>query len=496
MHPPRLGPICLVSILLCASVLAFIKVDSTPYFLRDNEGYTAYWNLSYSIKVDDMELRLVVGPAETSWGTGTKVMNWGGEIVSVMIDDDELMRRSSFGDYLSNDPIARLSFIGIGGLVSPYNAPMGINPPDAPSATLTWQSTGEEDRAAWTSTYRYSPGDTMAWLNRTFVLNSTLQVDCDYEVTSEYQALQQRITVTNGDAEQYLPFPVETSFCLGTRLKGRGIRLPNMTLAQDNYLAYPRPLPLEWYNGTLGRYDVPAVMWDQSEFPGMLYVEFDAATGDWWGVCTITTYAYDMKGGVGIKLISSDMPSGFRPYCIFVSGPEDHVTFGFKPFDQAGPYDDFVPVKLAPRQSVSVELLWFFPEPKGETMSMTDFEEWAQAAISISEFSDRRAQAEKKLQEANDLAAAGEVDEAVERATSSMRILQELGVLSDAVLEEGRKVNATILAWKAAAARAAPQPERGSRASLLYSSLLVIFLIVGLAGWLYFVKPRRSGSEG
>jgi len=487
--------LCLLLVPFPDAAFAFISIERMPYSLGDLKGFTSYWNESYLLTVDDMQLRLVTGTAEVSSGTGVETIAWDPEIVSIKIDDEEIMRRIAIinADYIDNDPLTRLPFLGIGGLVPSYNYVKRQTPLFPPPATMAWTDNGDAGLLGWTSTYRYEPGDGMLWLNRTFILNSSLDVECRFQVASDYTAVEQQIKVTNGEVAQYLPFPVESAFSLGSRLKARGISLPNMTLSPDRYSTYPRDtLPSAWYNESTGIFTLPGVMWEEQDLPGMLYVEFDVADRDWFGVCAITTYSFEAKMGVGVKIVSADMPRGFRPYCIFVSGESDHVIIGFKPFEVAGPYDDFTPLTLAPHESVSLDLLWFFPQAKGDTMSVSDLTEFAESALSVSDFHANRTNAEALLAQANELAAEGRVEEAIEKAELAVGVYGNLGALSDALFEEGSKINATINTWRSAAANPAPHPDKGSRATIVLTTGLVLSLILVVAAWIYLIEPRRQ----
>ncbi len=486
--------LCLILLPFPDAAFAFIRVERTPCSLADLKGFTSYWNDSYILTIDDMKLRLVTGIAQVSRGTSIEKLIWDPEIVSVMIDDEEIMRRASIAnrDYIDNDPLTRLPFLGIGGLASPYNYAKGILPYSPPPATIRWNDAGEGGLLSWKSQYSYSPGDAILWLNRTFILNSSLDVECSYWVTSDYTAIQQQIKVTNGELSQCLPFPLETAFSLGDALSGKAISLPNMTLSPERYLTYPRDaLPEAWYNESFGAFILPEKMWKGEELPGMLYVEFDLADRDWFGMCALTSYSFQPRIGVGVKIISTDMPSGFRPYCIFVSGEDDHVIIGFKPFDVPGPYGDFVPATLAPRETVSLDLVWFFPQAEEDTMSISDLTRWGDSALSVLAFHANRTRAEELLDQANDLAREGKVDDAIEKAQAAVGIYRILGNLSDALFEEARKVNATISTWRSAAAKRTPHPEKGSRLAILVSTTLVLSLILALAAWIYVIEPRR-----
>ncbi len=489
--------LCLILVPFPDAAFAFISIERMPYSLRDLEGFTSYWNESYLLTVDDMQLRLVAGTAEVSSGTAVGRVNWDPEIVSVKIDGEEIMRRVAIvnADYIDNDPLIRLPFLGIGGLVPSYNYVKGQSPPSSPPADMAWTDIGERGLLGWTSAYRYEPGDVMLWLNRTFILNSSLGVECRFQVASEYTAIEQQIKVTNGEAAQYLPFPMESAFSLGSRLKARGISLPNMTLSSDRYFTYPRDaLPSSWYNESTGIFTLPGEMWDEPDLPGMLYVEFDIAERDWFGMCALTTYGLQTKMGVGVKVVSADMPKGFRPYCIFVSGESDHLIIGFKPFEVAGVYDDFMPLTLAPHESVSLDLLWFFPQAKGDTMSISDLAEFGNSTLTVSDFHANRTKAEVLFAQANELAAEGRVEEAIEKAEIAIGVYEDLGVLSDALFEEGSKINATIHTWRNAAANPTPHPDRGSRAGILFTTAAVLSLIVAVAVWVYFIEPRRASK--
>lgn len=489
--------LCLILVPFPDAAFAFISIERMPYSLRDLKGFTSYWNESYLLTIDDMQLQLVAGGAEVSGGTAIERVTWDPEIVSVKIDDEEIMRRTAIinADYIDNDPITRLPFLGIGGLVPSYNYVRRQVPLSPPNADLTWTDTGDGGLLGWTSAYRYDPGDAILWLNRTFVLNSSLDVECSFRVASEYTAIEQQIMVTNGETAQYLPFPLESAFSLGTRLKGRGISLPNMTLSPDRYFTYPRDaLPSAWYNESSGIYSLPEKMWEEGDLPGMLYVEFDVADRDWFGMCTLTSYSFETKMGIGVKVVSADMPKGFRPYCIFVSGESDYVLIGFKPFETQGPYDAFAPLTLAPQESVSLDILWFFPQAAGDTMSISDLEKFGESALSVSGFHAKRTSAEALFAQANELAAEGRVDEAIEKAELAVGVYKDLGALSDALFEEGRKINATIVTWRSAAANPAPHPDKGSRATILFTTGIVLSMIVVVAVWIYLVQPRRSSK--
>lgn len=476
--------------------LAFIDIQRMPYSLCDTNGGTVYWNDSYSITVGDLQIQMVVGDAQISGKGGIETINWDPEIVSIKIEDEEVMRRTGLMGFIKNDPLVQMPFLGIGGLVSPINFVKKVNPLGAPPTTLTWISQGDDGRVAWTSSYSYSEGDKVLWLNRTFVLNSSLHIECEFEAADDYQALEQRITITNGETGQYLPFPLETAFSLGTKLQGRGISLPNMTLSPEQYFTYPAALlPPGWFNISTLAFELPDRMWKEEDLPGMLYVEFDLDSRNWFGMATVTELPYEMKVGVGVKVISTHNLEQLRPYFILVSGPGDHVVFGFKPFDVAGRYDKFHPLKLDPSESISMDLLWFFPETGEDAMSLLDLEAFAEDTITVSDFLDLRREAEQLFEEANIYAAEGSVQKAVDKAQMSITIYEELGDLSDVMFEEGRKINATINGWVSAAADSIPHPDKGGRSGIVYSLLLVLCLILVLVAWIYVIEPRRSRAE-
>ncbi len=485
-------------VLLPVPASSFIRIESMPYTLLGEDVATIYWEDSYRITVDDMQVQLVYGSAQISGeGMGVKTINWDPEIVSILLEDDEIMRRTGIGEVIVDDPIARMPFLGIGGVVSPTNGIMGIEPLDAPESSLTWDSQGEDGLVRWRTSFEYSAGDRLSWLNRTFALNASILVDCEYEMTSEYRALSQKVTVTNGNLTQRLPFPLESSFSLGSNLKERAISLPDMNLTPDRYFIYPeRSPPPEWHNETLGGLRLPAEMWEEDELPGMIYVEFDLPSDrNWYGMSTVTDIIFDLQAGAGVKVISTEGMNGFRPYCILVSGPSDHVLFGFKPFESQGAYDKFVPLRLGPGESVSLDLLWFFPEPEEESMSVEVFESFAQDALSVSDFHSQTREAANLFGEANDLAAEGRIDEALEKADLSLGIYAELGRLSSSMFEEGRTINATKHAWITAAAQAEPHTEREGRPAIYYSTIPVLIIILVLLAWIYVIEPRRAHRE-
>jgi hypothetical protein len=482
-----------------ASVPGFCYVDiqKMPYSLVDDQGGTLYWDESYLITVDEVELRIVLGEAEISGPLGTGTINWDPEILSINLEGDEIMRRLSILDFLEDDPIVRMPFLGLGGLVSPHNYVMGLSPRDPVSSTLTWISEGEDGVVAWKTTQEYSAGDQILWLNRTFLLNSSLSVECEFRITTGYRAIEQVIRVTNGNQEQELPFPLETSFSLGRNLEGSGISLPDMVLSPERYFTYPaEELPADWLDASSGLYELPELMWKEDELPGMLYLEFDLAQDRrWFGVGTVTELSYELKAGVGVKVISTDGLGDFRPYCIFISGPEDHVVFGFKPAASTGPYDDFQALTIGAGETASLDVLWSFPETLEDTMNISDLEEFARATITVAEFHGQVKEAEQLFKDANALAAEGRVEDAILKAQESFGIYRDLQNLSAIMINEAQKVNGTVETWESAAADPDPVLDKGSRAGIFYSILLVVCLMLALAGWVYVIKPRRTSSE-
>ena len=494
----RAVPILLAIIIISPlPVLAFTKIESMPYSIVNRDGATIYWNESYRITIDDMEIRMVLGPAHTTYGGQPLVINWDPEIVSVIVEGEDVMRREAFGSGVENDPISNMPFLGIGGLVSPQNLLTGTEPIDVPQITFDWVNEGGDGMVSWATSYQYQPGDRILWLNRTYVLNATLDVECQYRLASEYQAIQQTITVTNGETEQYLPFPLESAFSLGSKLVERGINLPEMMLEPDRYLTYPAETPpAHWYNDSLGGYEIPPAMWEEEVLPGMLYVEFDLeGERDWYGVSTNTTLTFELLSGVGIKVLSTDGMDGLRPYCIFFSGPGDHVLMGFKPFEEAGPYGDFAPMKLGAGREVSLEILWFFPEPVDGEMSPSILGDFGKSAISVSEFHSLHGQAGSLFESANQLAREGKITEAIEKANQSIEVLKPLGELSSAVEEEARTINATINTWHSASTEPTRHSEREGRPAMIYSILVIVVLILAMAAYIYLVEPRLSSAE-
>jgi len=487
----------LALILLPAPGLAFVKIEKMPFSLRSMGGQTLWWNESYQITVGDLELQLVNGPGQLSSSSGVTTLNWDPEIVSIKNGDQEIMRRTGLGDFVRDDPLVTTPFLGLGGVVAPYNYARGLTPRGSPEATLTWLDKGDNGRVAWEVSYKYSPGDEIFWLNKTFVLNTSLQVSCHYELADGYPAIEQRVTIENGNAAQYLPFPLETSFSLGTKLQGKVISLPNMTLPPRRYLSYPKALPPStWFNASRLSYVLPDSMWKEDELPGMLYVEFDTDSRDWFGMTAITELSYQMKAAVGVKIVSSEGFDPYRPYCVFVSGSGDHVIFGLKPYSAPGRYDDFEPRTLNPGEKVSVDLLWFFPRTSGDTMTVDDFNHFAESAPTISDFLNRAAEAKGLFEEAGNLAAQGDVKEALEKARASSKIYGELGKLSQAMLDQSATINKTIRGWESASNNPPLHPDRGSRSGILYSILFVIAIILALASWIYVLEPRRTRRQG
>ena len=468
-------------------VHSFVQVKEMPFSLKGVSQGTIHWNTSYLISADNMELRFVSGPSVYSIGGSSHLVDWGPEIVSIKIGGDEVMRRIRIAEMIDDDPIVQMPFLGLGAV---WCSTMG-DLHSCPPSTISWLKRGPES-AKWRATYQFSKGDSLPWLNRTFRLNSSLTVESTFQVTSDYQVIQQSITLTNGDSEQFLPLPLETAFCLGPRLRGKAIVLPNMTLDPARYYTYPSShLPSDWYNSSLGASQLPERMWDENTLPGMLYVEFDLPQGQpWFGVTSIARSPYEMKTAVGVKLVSSDVP--LRGYCIFVSGKADYVIFGFKPFETPGPYADFQPLRLSPGQKVSIELLWFFPESSGEELKVSDMRDYAEKAIGVDEFESQIEAAEDLLAQANQEAAVGDIQTAVEMAEQSRRIYQRLGEISAGVLERARKLNATIETWLASSAKHEPHPDRGSRLRMFLSISIVFFLIVAYSLWIYVVKPKRK----
>jgi hypothetical protein len=489
----------LLAILAVSSlpVLAFTKIETMPYSIYDRDGSTLFWNESHRITVDDMELIFVVGPAHSRYAGTTSTVNWDPEIISITVEGDDIMRRGAFGGGVENDPITKMPFLGIGGLAPSQNLLAGAEPHDIPPADFDWIDEGEGGMVSWKTTYSYSAGDSLTWLNRSFTLNTSLGVDCSYWVTSEYQAIHQRIIVTNGDLEQLLPFPVESAFTMGSRLSDRGIVLPEMVLEQDYYFTYPAvELPDGWINNSTGEYEIPASMWEEEELPGMLCVEFDLDDEvNWFGMATQSSLSYELLSGIGVKVLSTEGMQGFRPYCTFLSGPGEHVIFGFKPYDEPGAYDDFVPMRLGAGQKVSVDLLWFFPEPVDGEMSTSILDEFGRSAIGVPDFNALYTQARQLFESANDLAGEGDIDGALEKAQDSIVAMKTLGVLSSAIEEEAQTVNETMNTWKTSGTDIEPHPEDEGRPAMVASIIIVVVIIIGLAAYIYIVEPRRSGSE-
>lgn len=472
------------------AVHSFAEVRRAPYSLKSTDGDTLYWEESYHVVVGDLDLQIVSGPARISTASIDQTQTWDTEIVSIKVEDEEVMRRIAL-QFIKDDPITRIPFLGIGGVVSPESAL--LDPAAVPLGDLQWENEGEDGIVSWSNSYSYSPGDTVLWLNRSFHINGTLDVDCRFKVVDDYQAIEQIVTVTNGETAQYLPFPLETSFSLGTKFEDRGISLPESKLEPGDYLIYPeRELPTEWYNETDQVYRLPEVMWDESVLPGMLYMEFDLDQRDWLGVATLSEYSYDMMAGVGLKVLSVEGAEGFAPYCMLLSGEDDHVVFGLKPYEEAGLYDDFEPILLGSGQSLSVKLLWFFPEVEGDTMKISDLEDFADSAVSVTSFIESRTRAEGHSKEANTLAAEGNIEDALGSASEALALYEELGELSDTMMEEGRNVNSTITTWRNSAADVDPHPEKGSRSRMFLTLLFFILLIVVAAAWIYVIEPRRS----
>ena len=486
----------LLVIITMSPVLAFTKIENAPFSVFDQDGRSLYWNRSYLITVDEMEIRLVLGSTLSNHGGQPASINWDPEIVSITVENDDIMRRSSFGGGVEKDPITSMPFLGIGGLVSPQNYIYGIDPTGVPAMTFDWVEEGEDGMVSWTCSYAYSPGDQIMWLNRTYTLNSTLHVECEYWVASEYQAVQQRVTVTNGDAQQLLPFPLESTFSLGSQLSDRGISLPETLLLPETHYTYPAgELPSDWYNETTDAYHIPATMWEEGDLPGMLYMEFDVAERNWYGVSGESELSYEILTGVGVKVLSTEGFTGFRSYCIFFSGPRDHVLMGFKPFGEAGLYDDFVPMKLNAGQTVSVDLLWFFPEPVDGKMSTSILDSFGETALGVPEYHDLHSQARKLFEEAKELAAEGNIAGAAEKADQSIETLGPLGKLSSAVEEEARTINLTKNTWISASADPSPKDEAEGRPAMVYSLLVVVVLILIVAGYIYLIEPRRASPE-
>ncbi|MBU7004900.1 MAG: hypothetical protein HXS50_04990 [Theionarchaea archaeon] len=478
-------------------VLAFTKIEPMPYSLYDRDGSTMFWNESYRITVDDMELTFVMGPARSTYAGTATTVNWDPEIISILVEGDDVMRRVAFFGGVENDPISRMPFLGIGGLAPSQNLLLGAEPHDVPPADFAWIEEGEDGMVSWSTSYRYSGGDSITWLNRTFILNASLGVECSYWVTSEYQAIQQRITVTNGDLEQLLPFPAEAAFTMGSRFRDRGILLPEMVLEQDNYYTYPATeLPDGWKNNITGEYEMPNAMWQEGELPGMLYVEFDLDEEvNWFGVATQSSSSYEVLTGVGVKVLSTEGMTGLRPYCTFLSGPGEHVIFGFKPYDETGAYDDFVPMRLGAGQKASIDILWFFPEPVDGEMSTSILDDFGRSAVGVPEFNSIYAQARQLFESANDLAGEGDVEGAIEKARESVAAMKTLGELSSALEEEARTINETMNTWKTAGTDVDPHPEDEGRPAMIASILIIVVVIIGLAAYIFIVEPRRSGPE-
>lgn len=486
----------LLAILTISPVLAFTDIESTPFSLFDQDGRSLYWNRSYRITVDEMEIRLVLGPTLSNHGGQPTSINWDPEIVSITVENDDIMRRVSFGGGVENDPITSMPFLGIGGLASPQNYISGIDPTGVPAVTFDWVEEGENGIISWTCSYTYSPGDQILWLNRTYTLNSTLHVECEYWVASEYQAVQQRVTVTNGGAQQLLPFPLESAFSLGSKLSDRGISLPDTVIHPGAYFTYPAgELPSGWFNQTTDAYHIPQTMWEEGDLPGMLYMEFDVGERDWYGVSGESDLSFEILTGVGVKVLSMEGFTGFRPYCIFFSGPRDHVLMGFKPFGEAGPYDDFVPMNLNAGQKISVDLLWFFPEPVEGKMSTSVLDSFGELALGVPEYHELHSQAKQLFEEAKSLAAEGDIAGATERADQSIEKLGPLGELSSAVEEEARTINLTKNTWISASADPPPKDEAEGRPAMIYSLLVVVALILIVFGYIYIIEPRRSPPE-
>ncbi len=470
---------------------SFVQVKEMPFSLKGMTKGTIRWNTSYLITADNMKLRLVTGPSTYSIAGSSHIVDWGSEVVSIQIGGDEVMRRIRLGEMLGDDPIFEMPFLGLGG-----PCPSDVkNFHSSPPSRITWMQRGT-DSAKWKVEYEFQKGDPILWLNRTFRLNSSLRVESTFEVTSDYQAIQQNITLINGQEEQLLPLPMETAFCLGPRLRGKAIVLPNMTLDPSRYYAYPSShLPSTWFNSSANIWQLPETMWDESTLPGMLYVEFSLPKSrPWFGVTSIAASAYSMKTAVGVKLISTNLPN-LRAYCIFVSGKRDYVVFGFKPFTTPGPYSNFSPFKLAPGEKVSIELLWFFPESSGQGMKVSDMTAFAGKALTVDEFESQVERAEALQAEANQEAATGKVQGALKAAEQSRDIYQRLGEISAGILEQARKLNATMETWKASAAKHEPHPDKGSRLRMFLSIFIVLLLIVIYSVWLYVVKPARSPSR-
>jgi hypothetical protein len=265
-----------------------------------------------------------------------------------------------------------------------------------------------------------------------------------------------------------------------------------MNLDPDRYHIYPgESLPEEWYNESSGGYELPAKMWEKETLPGMLFLEFDLPEErDWFGVATESDLRYELLSGVGVRIVETDGFEGIRPYVVLVSGPGDHVIFGIKPFETPGPYDDFDPVMLDPGEGAAVELLWGFPEDDNQTMSVDVLERFISDAPTALEFHASRRSAEELFANANALAALGEIGAALEKAQESAEIYRELGRLSSAMFEEGRKVNVTMQTWITSTADAEPKFDRLGRPALVYGTLAVALLIALVGAWIYIIEPR------
>ncbi len=474
------------------SVFSFAEVERMPYFVKSQGGKTIYWNESYRILAGDLELQLVTGTARVSDQFGDRMLEWDPEIISIKVEDEEVMRRKTL-EFISDDPLLNMPFLGIGGVVSPTNEIMGLTPSGAPASNLEWGEKGEEGVVSWSTSYQYKAGDRISWLNRSFLLNASLKIDCEFTVVDAYQAMEQKVMVTNGDESQSLPFPLETAFCLGSSFEEKALSLPNMTLEPDRYFTYPATdLPVQWYDPASDSYSLPGSMWSEDDLPGLLYTEFDLQNRDWFGAVTETQISYQMQGGAGVRVLSSQGFEDFRPYSMFISGEDDHMVFGFKPYSQAGSYDDFTPMTVDPGEQASLELLWFFPESEGETMGLSDLEEFANQSISVSQFVQSEKDAEELFKEANSLAADGQMVQAVDKATSAFLTYQNLGKISDTMLEESRNINTTITTWRNSASDPEPHPEKGDRSAMFITLGIFLVLLISISFWVYVIKPRRA----
>ena len=85
----RAAPILLaILIVLPFPALAFTKIENMPYSLVNRDGATIYWNDSLRITVDDMEIRVVMGPAHVTYGERPAVINWDPEKEEIVGDPD------------------------------------------------------------------------------------------------------------------------------------------------------------------------------------------------------------------------------------------------------------------------------------------------------------------------------------------------------------------------------------------------------------------------